>query len=228
MLQQQKCSAMAFLSGWRFELFLTTCIYCELNYHDQKTCRTPTHDILEHWTAVSTLLGLISSVYHNLHHYIKKLCIYIYYFYFFFFIYKICMTCIYFSSFIYLFIYFFTYICRQYQFSLTSIYTASLLKENNQFWQLNFEIFLQVHFTSEKYAEKFEKAKLVYLSSESDNVLTKLEEDKVYVIGGLVDHNHYKVRLDFFSMEILLFFKIFCVLGMTLNFIWWWGSSPGV
>ena len=30
--------------------------------------RTPTHDIQEHWTAVSTLLGLISSVYHNLHH----------------------------------------------------------------------------------------------------------------------------------------------------------------
>ena len=30
--------------------------------------RTPTHDIREHWIAVSTLLGLISSVYPNLHH----------------------------------------------------------------------------------------------------------------------------------------------------------------
>ena len=37
----------------------------ELNYHDQKISRTPTHDIREHWTAVSTLLGLISNVYHN-------------------------------------------------------------------------------------------------------------------------------------------------------------------
>ena len=42
--------------------------FCELNYHDQKIRRTPTHDIREHWTAVSTLLGLISSVYRNLDH----------------------------------------------------------------------------------------------------------------------------------------------------------------
>ena len=39
-----------------------------LNYHDQKIRRTPTHDIREHWTAVSTLLGLISNVYRNLYH----------------------------------------------------------------------------------------------------------------------------------------------------------------
>ena len=41
---------------------------CELNYHDQKIRRTPTHDIREHWTPVSTWLGLISSVYRNLPH----------------------------------------------------------------------------------------------------------------------------------------------------------------
>ena len=40
----------------------------KLNYHDQKIHRTPMHDIREHWTAVSTLLGLISSMYRNLHH----------------------------------------------------------------------------------------------------------------------------------------------------------------
>ena len=40
---------------------------CELNYHDQKIHRKPTHNIREHWTAVSTWLGLISSVYRNLH-----------------------------------------------------------------------------------------------------------------------------------------------------------------
>ena len=40
----------------------------ELNYHDQKISRTPTYDIYKHWTAVSTFLGLISSVYHDLPH----------------------------------------------------------------------------------------------------------------------------------------------------------------
>ena len=37
------------------------------NYHDQKFRRTPTQDLREHWTPVSTLLRLISSVYRNLH-----------------------------------------------------------------------------------------------------------------------------------------------------------------
>ncbi len=40
----------------------------ELNYHDQKIRWTLTHEIREHWTAVSTVLGLISSVYPDLHH----------------------------------------------------------------------------------------------------------------------------------------------------------------
>ena len=48
--------------------FLSIGINIIMNYHDQKICRTPTYDIQEHWTAVSTLLGLISSVYCNLHH----------------------------------------------------------------------------------------------------------------------------------------------------------------
>ena len=40
----------------------------ELNEHGQKIWQTPTHDIPEHWAAVSTLLQLVSSVYCNLHH----------------------------------------------------------------------------------------------------------------------------------------------------------------
>ena len=49
-------------------LFWVEELYCELNYHDQKIRRTLMHDIRKHLTAVSTLLGLISSVCHDLHH----------------------------------------------------------------------------------------------------------------------------------------------------------------
>ena len=33
--------------------------FCKLNYHDQKIQETLVCDIQKHWTAVSTLLGLI-------------------------------------------------------------------------------------------------------------------------------------------------------------------------
>lgn len=44
----------------------------------------------------------------------------------------------------------------------------------------------------ESYFELFDKDKIIYLTSESDNVLTDLEKGAVYVIGGLVDHNQHK------------------------------------
>ncbi|RZB54420.1 tRNA methyltransferase 10 -like A [Asbolus verrucosus] len=49
-----------------------------------------------------------------------------------------------------------------------------------------------INFYSEDYIDIFPKEKLIYLSSESDNVITELEQDKVYIIGGLVDHNFHK------------------------------------
>ena len=52
--------------------FLKQFVYCELNYHNQKIQRILTHDIQKHWTAVSTLLRLISSVYCDLHYWISN------------------------------------------------------------------------------------------------------------------------------------------------------------
>lgn len=50
-----------------------------------------------------------------------------------------------------------------------------------------------VKYTTENYLNiGFKKERIVYLSSESDTVLEKLEEETCYVIGGLVDHNFYK------------------------------------
>ena len=51
-------------------------------------------------------------------------------------------------------------------------------------WDFNFE--------SGDYDSVFPADKIVYLTAESDNVLETLEQDKAYIIGGLVDHNHHK------------------------------------
>lgn len=49
-----------------------------------------------------------------------------------------------------------------------------------------------INIRAESYDEVFETDRLVYLTSDSDNVLTELNAEDVYVIGGLVDHNHHK------------------------------------
>ncbi|XP_034111276.1 tRNA methyltransferase 10 homolog A [Drosophila albomicans] len=50
---------------------------------------------------------------------------------------------------------------------------------------------VEYHF-DRTHSDVFEKSKLVYLTCESDQVLEKPLAGHAYVIGGLVDHNHFK------------------------------------
>lgn len=58
----------------------------------------------------------------------------------------------------------------------------------------------------ESFIKVFEKEELVYLTSDSENVLDIIDENKVYIIGGLVDHNSCKVLSN-----ILLFNNRSCI-----------------
>ncbi|XP_018332336.1 tRNA methyltransferase 10 homolog A isoform X2 [Agrilus planipennis] len=49
-----------------------------------------------------------------------------------------------------------------------------------------------INFCEESYINIFPIENLIYLTSESDNIIEKLDHNKVYVIGGLVDHNAHK------------------------------------
>lgn len=49
-----------------------------------------------------------------------------------------------------------------------------------------------IKFHEESYDEIFDPKTLVYLSSDSENVLQELDQNAVYIIGGLVDHNAHK------------------------------------
>ncbi|XP_066253152.1 tRNA methyltransferase 10 homolog A [Euwallacea similis] len=53
-----------------------------------------------------------------------------------------------------------------------------------QYWDMVFH--------DSDYMDVFPKEKLIYLTSDSDNVIRELQDDRIYIIGGLVDHNAHK------------------------------------
>ncbi|XP_049546579.1 tRNA methyltransferase 10 homolog A [Anopheles darlingi] len=59
-----------------------------------------------------------------------------------------------------------------------------------------------VKVSSSHFLDLFPRDRLVYLTSESENVLERLEPNDVYVIGGLVDHNQHKGHCYRLSQEL--------------------------
>jgi len=51
---------------------------------------------------------------------------------------------------------------------------------------------MNISFEENSYLHKRNKDNLVYLTADSENVLTEINENDTYIIGGLVDHNQHK------------------------------------
>ncbi|XP_061619063.1 RNA (guanine-9-)-methyltransferase domain-containing protein 2 [Phyllopteryx taeniolatus] len=79
---------------------------------------------------------------------------------------------------------------RPVQFYLTSLggQLKQSMDEKDKGW-INWK---DISIKLEHYSEVLAKEDVVYLTSDSPNVLTELDHKKAYVIGGLVDHNHHK------------------------------------
>ncbi|KAL2078930.1 hypothetical protein ACEWY4_024674 [Coilia grayii] len=76
------------------------------------------------------------------------------------------------------------------QFYLTSI--GGQLRQNLDERDKGWVNWKDIQVKAEHFQEVMRKEDLVYLTSDSPNVLKELDETKAYVIGGLVDHNHHK------------------------------------
>ncbi|XP_062305316.1 uncharacterized protein LOC134009711 isoform X1 [Osmerus eperlanus] len=76
------------------------------------------------------------------------------------------------------------------QFYLTSL--GGQLKQNMDETDKGWVNWKDITIKTEHYHEVIPREELVYLTSDSPNVLTELDDTKAYVIGGLVDHNHHK------------------------------------
>ncbi|XP_059932797.1 RNA (guanine-9-)-methyltransferase domain-containing protein 2 [Gadus macrocephalus] len=79
---------------------------------------------------------------------------------------------------------------HQVQFYLTSL--GGQLQQNMDDHDQGWRNWKDITVKTEHYMEVVGKEELVYLTSDSPNVLEKLDPAKAYVIGGLVDHNHHK------------------------------------
>ncbi|KAM4710196.1 tRNA methyltransferase 10 homolog A isoform 1-T3 [Discoglossus pictus] len=66
------------------------------------------------------------------------------------------------------------------------------LKSNMDEYDKGWINWKDIHIKSEHYKDLVKKEDLVYLTSDSPEVLSELDETKAYIIGGLVDHNHHK------------------------------------
>jgi len=58
--------------------------------------------------------------------------------------------------------------------------------------QNGFNNWKQIHRDQRHFIDLFPKEDLIYLSSESEQVLESIDPTKVYIIGGIVDHNRVK------------------------------------
>ncbi|XP_072314577.1 tRNA methyltransferase 10 homolog A [Eucyclogobius newberryi] len=76
------------------------------------------------------------------------------------------------------------------QFIVTSL--GGQLKQSMEEKDKGWVNWKDISFKAEHYIDVVAKEELVYLTSDSPNVLTELDQSKAYVIGGLVDHNHHK------------------------------------
>uniref|UniRef100_UPI0037E9080F tRNA methyltransferase 10 homolog A n=1 Tax=Semicossyphus pulcher TaxID=241346 RepID=UPI0037E9080F len=76
------------------------------------------------------------------------------------------------------------------QFYLTSM--GGQLKESMDEKDKGWVNWKDINIKTEHYRDLVAKEELVYLTSDSPNVLEELDQNKAYVIGGLVDHNHHK------------------------------------
>ncbi|XP_042368311.1 RNA (guanine-9-)-methyltransferase domain-containing protein 2 [Plectropomus leopardus] len=76
------------------------------------------------------------------------------------------------------------------QFYLTSL--GGQLKQSMDEKDKGWVNWKDITIKTEHYSEVVVKEELVYLTSDSPNVLEELDPKKAYVIGGLVDHNHHK------------------------------------
>ncbi|KAJ8385236.1 hypothetical protein AAFF_G00191130 [Aldrovandia affinis] len=79
---------------------------------------------------------------------------------------------------------------RPVQFYLTS--HGGQLKQNMDGNDKGWVNWKDIRIKPEHFEQVMNKEELVYLTSDSPNILTELDESKAYVIGGLVDHNHHK------------------------------------